>query len=54
MANPDDDFYSCLLATFREDAEDLLTDITDALIKYENSLPDPDPSLIEEIFRKDS
>ena len=52
MANPDDDFYSCLLATFREDAEDLLTDITDALIKYENSLPDPDPSLIEEIFRK--
>ena len=51
MTQLDDEFFALLLATFREDAEELLTGITDGLIKLEQSVP-PDPSGIEEVFRK--
>jgi hypothetical protein len=33
MTHSDDEFYAVLLATFREDAEELLTGITEGLIK---------------------
>lgn len=54
MTNSDDEFYAILLATFREDAEELLTGITDGLIKMEKAVDqsEPEPVLIEEVFRK--
>ena len=52
MTDPDDEFYAILLATFREDAEELLTGITDGLIKLEQAEDHPEPVLIEEVFRK--
>lgn len=52
MSHQDDEFYACLLATFREDAEELLTTITAGLIKLEQSGEIPDPALIEDVFRK--
>ncbi|NLV27912.1 MAG: response regulator [Methanomicrobiales archaeon] len=52
MTNQDDEFFACLLATFREDAEELLTEITAGLIKLEQAEDNPDPGLIEDVFRK--
>ncbi|OQA59098.1 MAG: chemotaxis protein CheA [Euryarchaeota archaeon ADurb.Bin294] len=52
MTDSDDEFYAILLATFREDAEELLTGITDGLIKLEQAEDHPEPFLIEEVFRK--
>lgn len=52
MTHSDDEFYAVLLATFREDAEELLTGITEGLIKLEEAKESPDPSYIEEVFRK--
>lgn len=52
MTQQDDEFYDSLLATFREDAEELLTEITAGLIKLEEADEDPDTCLIENVFRK--
>ncbi|HPP77565.1 response regulator [Methanospirillum sp.] len=52
MTDSDDEFYAILLATFREDAEELLTGITDGLIKLEQAGDHPESTLIEEVFRK--
>ena len=54
MINSDDEFYAILLATFREDAEELLTGITSGLIQLEKAETEsePEPALIEEVFRK--
>lgn len=51
MNSPDDDFFATLLSTFREDAEELLTSLTAGLIKLEQAGENPDPLLIEEVFR---
>jgi hypothetical protein len=44
MTDSDDEFYAILLATFREDAEELLTGITDGLIKLEQAEDHPEHS----------
>lgn len=52
MNSPDDEFYACLLDTFREDAKELLTSISDGLIRLERGGSESEQVLIEEIFRK--
>ncbi len=52
MNGNDQEFQEWLLATFREDADDLLTDISQGLIELERSGGSGDIKIIEQIYRK--
>ncbi len=51
MTGSDEEFQKFLLATFREDADELLSRISQGLIKLEKKHPTVDSDLIEEILR---
>lgn len=51
MTDPDEEFRQILLATFREDAHELLSTISEGLIDLEKKSPNIDPVLIEKILR---
>lgn len=52
MTNLDDEFRERLITTYREDAQDLLSEISRSLIELESVGIDKGSSLIEEVFRK--
>ena len=52
MTDPDEEFHKKLLATFREEAEEHLGEMTDELIALEKTGVKPDSPLIERIYRK--
>lgn len=52
MAGSDTEFRERLLATFRGEAEEYIGFITGGLITLEKSGPDPDPGLVEQVYRK--
>ncbi len=52
MSTPDDEFFESLLATFREDAEDLLTEIAGGLLKLEEGGSVLCPEIVENVFRQ--
>lgn len=52
MISSDEEFHQWLLATFREEAEEILTDISNGLIRLEKDEPHLHADLIEQVFRK--
>jgi two-component system chemotaxis sensor kinase CheA len=48
----DEEFQEWLLATFREEADEILTGISNGLIELEKSGPTPGSELIEQVYRK--
>jgi len=51
MTGPDDEFQKRLLATFREEAREHVTEILDILLMLQRSGTPADPVLVEQIFR---
>jgi len=52
MTSSDEEFHQWLLATFREEADEILTGIVQGLVELEKAGAIPDPGLVEQIFRK--
>lgn len=52
MTSSDEEFHQWLLATFREEADEILTGISQGLIELEKSDSQPASDLVEQIFRK--
>lgn len=52
MTDPDEEFHRQLLATFREEAEEHLGEITEELIELEKAGITPGSPLIERVYRK--
>ncbi|NMB79336.1 MAG: hybrid sensor histidine kinase/response regulator, partial [Methanomicrobiales archaeon] len=52
MTDPEGEFRTKLLATFREEADEHLTEITEDLLAIEKAGSDTAPELIERAFRK--
>ncbi len=52
MTDPDEEFHKQLLATFREEAEEHLGEITEELIALEKAGITPGSPLIERVYRK--
>jgi two-component system chemotaxis sensor kinase CheA len=52
MTDPDEEFHRQLLATFREEAEEHLGEITEELIALEKAGITPGSSLVERVYRK--
>jgi two-component system chemotaxis sensor kinase CheA len=52
MTSSDEEFHQWLLATFREEADEILTGISNGLIELEKAGPDPGPELVEQVYRK--
>jgi two-component system, chemotaxis family, sensor kinase CheA len=52
MSDPDEEFHKRLLATFREEAEEHLGEITEELIALEKAGITPDSPLVESVYRK--
>jgi two-component system chemotaxis sensor kinase CheA len=52
MTSSDEEFHQWLLATFREEADEILTGISNGLIELEKEGSDPGPELVEQIYRK--
>ena len=52
MTDPDEEFHKQLLATFREEAEEHLGEITEELIALEKAGITPGSALVERIYRK--
>jgi two-component system, chemotaxis family, sensor kinase CheA len=52
MIDPDEEFHKQLLATFREEAEEHLGEITEELIALEKAGITPGSSLVERVYRK--
>jgi two-component system chemotaxis sensor kinase CheA len=52
MIDPDEEFHKQLLATFREEAEEHLGEITEELIALEKAGITPGSALVEQVYRK--
>ncbi len=52
MTDPDEEFHKKLLATFREEAEEHLGEITEELIALEKAGITPSSPLVERVYRK--
>jgi two-component system, chemotaxis family, sensor kinase CheA len=52
MTDPDEEFHKQLLATFREEAEEHLGEITEELIALEKAGITPGSALVERVYRK--
>jgi two-component system, chemotaxis family, sensor kinase CheA len=52
MTDPDEEFHKQLLATFREEAEEHLSEITEELIALEKAGITPASPLVERVYRK--
>lgn len=52
MTDPDEEFHRQLLATFREEAEEHLGEITEDLIVLEKTGMTPESPLLEQVYRK--
>ncbi|HWQ63900.1 MAG TPA: response regulator [Methanospirillum sp.] len=52
MISSDEEFHEWLLATFREEADEILTDISQGLISLEKANEEDKADLIEKVFRK--
>lgn len=52
MISSDEEFHEWLLATFREEADEILTDISQGLISLEKAVIEDQADLIEQVFRK--
>ncbi|PWR73171.1 hybrid sensor histidine kinase/response regulator [Methanospirillum lacunae] len=52
MISSDEEFHEWLLATFREEADEILTDISQGLISLEKAKEEDQAELIEQVFRK--
>lgn len=52
MTDPDEEFHRQLLATFREEAEEHLGEITEELIMLEKTGMTPESPLLEQVYRK--
>lgn len=52
MISSDEEFHKWLLATFREEADEILTDISRGLISLEKADQGDQAELIEQVFRK--
>jgi len=52
MTDPDEEFHKQLLATFREEAEEHLGEITEELIEMEKAGITPGSPLVERVYRK--
>lgn len=52
MTGSDEDFRQKLLVTFRDEADEYLGTIVQGLIDMEKAGPNPDPVILEQVFRK--
>ena len=52
MNGPDEDFRQKLLVTFRDEADEYLGVIAQGLIDLEKAGQNPDPEIIEQVYRK--
>jgi len=52
MTGSDDDFRKKLLETFREEADEYISTITEGLLTLEKTGPAPSPEMTEEVYRK--
>lgn len=52
MTGSDEDFRQKLLATFRDEADEYLGTIVQGLIDLEKAGPNPDPVILEQVYRK--
>jgi len=52
MISSDEEFHEWLLATFREEADEILTDISQGLLSLEKAGIEDQADLIEQVFRK--